>query len=151
MQASVNPISSPGAGTQSTVGSSSVYGLTQLSASAPAYTGTYQLIPSSVGPSSSSQKEHPFPERPGQPECQYYVKTGDCKFGSSCRYHHPRELIVPKTEVALSPFGLPLRPVSAFLKLLCIIMLYVSAETIFLIFLEGQSFLCNAVAWLMTT
>ncbi|KAH9683289.1 zinc finger CCCH domain-containing protein 58 [Citrus sinensis] len=110
---SLNPISSPGTGTQSSVGSSSIYGITQLSASAPAYTGTYQSLPSSVGPSSSSQKEHPFPERPGQQECQYYMKTGDCKFGSSCRFHHPRELIVPKMDVTLSPFGLPLRPGAA--------------------------------------
>ncbi|GAY36012.1 hypothetical protein CUMW_019820 [Citrus unshiu] len=115
---SLNPISSPGTGTQSSVGSSSIYGITQLSASAPAYTGTYQSLPSSVGPSSSSQKEHPFPERPGQQECQYYMKTGDCKFGSSCRFHHPRELIVPKMDVTLSPFGLPLRPVSFFWHLL---------------------------------
>lgn len=118
VQTSLNPISSPGTGTQSSVGSSSIYGITQLSASAPAYTGTYQSLPSSVGPSSSSQKEHPFPERPGQQECQYYMKTGDCKFGSSCRFHHPRELIVPKMDVTLSPFGLPLRPVSFFWHLL---------------------------------
>ncbi|KAL5852466.1 hypothetical protein ACOSQ3_007584 [Xanthoceras sorbifolium] len=104
--APVNPVASPG--TQPTVGSSSIYGLTQLSPSAAAYPGSYQTMPTSVGPSSSSQKE--FPERPGQPECQYYLKTGDCKFGSSCRYHHPREVIVPKTDVILSPIGLPLRP-----------------------------------------
>ncbi|XP_060175315.1 zinc finger CCCH domain-containing protein 32-like, partial [Lycium barbarum] len=32
-------------------------------------------------------EEKHFPERPGEPVCQYYMKTGDCKFGSSCRYH----------------------------------------------------------------
>ncbi|TXG71769.1 hypothetical protein EZV62_000348 [Acer yangbiense] len=108
---SVNPVASPG--TQPTVGSSSIYGIhPQLSASAAAYPGSYQSMPTSVGLSSSNQKE--FPERPGQPECQYFLKTGDCKFGSSCRYHHPREVIVPKTDVVLSPVGLPLRPVSPF-------------------------------------
>ncbi|KAI8561597.1 hypothetical protein RHMOL_Rhmol04G0352600 [Rhododendron molle] len=102
------PVASPSA--QSTVGTTPVYGLTQLSPSAPAYTGAYLPLPSSAGPSSSSQKERMFPERPGQPECQYFMKTGDCKFGSSCRYHHPAEWSPPKTIFALSPMGLPLRP-----------------------------------------
>ena len=88
-----------------------MYGLTPLSPSAPAYTGPYTHLPSSVGPSSSGQKEQTFPERPGQPECQYYLRTGDCKFGSSCRYHHPSEWDTPKTTCVLSPMGLPLRPV----------------------------------------
>ncbi|XP_014618720.1 zinc finger CCCH domain-containing protein ZFN-like isoform X4 [Glycine max] len=37
------------------------------------------------------QRENIFPERPGQPECQFYMKTGDCKFGAVCRFHHPQE------------------------------------------------------------
>lgn len=118
VQTPVNPVASPG--TQHTAASSSIYGMTTLSASAPAYTGAYQTIPSTVGPSSSSQKEQSFPERPGQQECQYYMKTGECKFGSSCKYHHPREMTVSKTDVNLSPMGLPLRPVSTLSQLLCI-------------------------------
>ena len=106
MQAPASP------GTQSTVGSSSIFGVTPLSPSAPAYTGSYQPVPSSLGPSSSFHQEQSFPERPGQPECQYYMKTGNCKYGSSCRYHHPPEVISPKADVILSPLGLPLRPVS---------------------------------------
>lgn len=109
VQAHVSPVASPN--TQQGVGSGSVYGITQLSPSAPAYTGAYQPMPTSIGPSSSSQKEQSFPERPGQPECQYYMKTGDCKFGSSCRYHHPPEFIAPRTTVVLNPIGLPMRPV----------------------------------------
>ncbi|KAJ0977323.1 hypothetical protein J5N97_012797 [Dioscorea zingiberensis] len=31
-----------------------------------------------------------FPDRPGQPECQYFMKTGSCKFKSSCKFHHPK-------------------------------------------------------------
>ncbi|XP_052312629.1 zinc finger CCCH domain-containing protein 34 isoform X2 [Populus trichocarpa] len=108
--APVSPVASPNA--QPAVGSGSVYGISPLSPSAPAYTGAYQSIPTAKGPSSSSQKEHVFPERPGQPECQYYMKTGDCKFESSCRYHHPPELVTSKTNVVLSPMGLPLRPAS---------------------------------------
>ncbi|XWS53650.1 hypothetical protein CRYUN_Cryun10bG0018900 [Craigia yunnanensis] len=106
-----NPYPAPASpGTQPTVGSSSIFGVTPLSPSAPAYTGSYQPVPSSIGPSSSILKEQSFPERPGQPECQYYMKTGDCKYGSSCRYHHPPEVIAPKADVILSPLGLPLRP-----------------------------------------
>ncbi|XP_039126580.1 zinc finger CCCH domain-containing protein 34-like isoform X2 [Dioscorea cayenensis subsp. rotundata] len=31
-----------------------------------------------------------FPDRPGQPECQHFMKTGSCKFKSSCKFHHPK-------------------------------------------------------------
>lgn len=55
-------------------------------------------------------QETVFPERPGQPECQYYMKTGDCKFGSTCRYHHPKDRATPSPTCHLSPMGLPLRP-----------------------------------------
>lgn len=102
--APISPVPSPG--TQPAVGSG-YYGIAHVSP--PTYNGIYQSLPS-FGPSSSSQKEQSFPERPGQPECHYYMKTGDCKFGSSCRYHHPPELIAPKTNVLLGPNGLPLRP-----------------------------------------
>lgn len=25
----------------------------------------------------------------GQPDCDYFMKTGDCKYRSACRYNHP--------------------------------------------------------------
>ncbi|TKW00619.1 hypothetical protein SEVIR_8G122800v4 [Setaria viridis] len=56
------------------------------------------------------QRENVFPERPDQPECQFYMKTGDCKFGAVCKFHHPRERIIPTPNCALSSLGLPLRP-----------------------------------------
>ena len=59
----------------------------------------------------SSNKEQSFPQRPGEPDCQYFMRTGDCKFGASCRFHHPLEAAPPKG-VNLSNIGLPLRPVS---------------------------------------
>ncbi|KAI3757053.1 hypothetical protein L6452_04586 [Arctium lappa] len=55
-------------------------------------------------------RENVFPERPGQPDCQFYMKTGDCKFGAVCRFHHPRERVIPTPDCVLSPIGLPLRP-----------------------------------------
>ncbi|KAF5738688.1 hypothetical protein HS088_TW13G01589 [Tripterygium wilfordii] len=73
-QYEVSPVGIPS--TQPTVGSGSVYGVAQLSPSIPGYTGPYQPLPSSTGPSSSSQKEYPLTERSGQPECQYFMKTG---------------------------------------------------------------------------
>ncbi|KAK6130487.1 hypothetical protein DH2020_035745 [Rehmannia glutinosa] len=108
VQAPVSPVASPG--TQPAVGASPIYGITQLSPSATAYTGPYLSITSSAGPSSSNLKEHAFPERPGQPECQYYLRTGDCKFGATCKYHHPPEWSAAKINFVLSPMGLPLRP-----------------------------------------
>ncbi|KAG6525267.1 zinc finger CCCH domain-containing protein ZFN-like [Zingiber officinale] len=66
--------------------------------------------------SNSKHRERPdfslpqnLPERPDQPECQYYMKTGSCKYGISCKYHHPKE----HNQAAIGtigPLGLPLRP-----------------------------------------
>ncbi|XP_021993458.1 zinc finger CCCH domain-containing protein 37 isoform X1 [Helianthus annuus] len=30
-----------------------------------------------------------YPQRPGQMECDHYMKTGECMFGERCRFHHP--------------------------------------------------------------
>jgi serine/threonine-protein kinase/endoribonuclease IRE1 len=46
-----------------------------------------------------------FPERPGQPICDFYQKTGHCRFGEACKFDHP-----PQFAVRLNPRGLPLRP-----------------------------------------
>lgn len=86
-----------------------IYGITQLPSPTTAFTGHFQPSGSSTGPSGSSQKEPSLPERPDQQDCHHYMKTGECKFGSSCRYHHPRDTGAPK--VIFSPAGLPLRPV----------------------------------------
>lgn len=64
--------------------------------------------PGHFQPNRTQTETHP--ERPGQPECQYYIKTGDCKFGFACRYHHPRERVSQSSTCVLSPIGLPLRP-----------------------------------------
>ena len=46
-----------------------------------------------------------LPQRPGEPECIYYLRNGKCKYGSSCKYHHPprrnngRETILPTNQV----------------------------------------------------
>lgn len=30
-----------------------------------------------------------YPERPGEPDCTYYIRTGSCGYGERCRYNHP--------------------------------------------------------------
>uniref|UniRef100_A0A1J3IIP3 Zinc finger CCCH domain-containing protein 34 n=1 Tax=Noccaea caerulescens TaxID=107243 RepID=A0A1J3IIP3_NOCCA len=104
-QASLSAMPSPG--TQPSIGSSSVYRIAPLSPSASAYTVTYHQAGAS---SNISKEQQSFPQRPDQPECQYFMRTGDCKFGSSCRYHHPLDAVAPNTGVLLSSIGLPLRP-----------------------------------------
>ncbi|GFZ12778.1 floral homeotic protein [Actinidia rufa] len=37
-----------------------------------------------------------LPERPSEPPCaQFYVKTGKCKFGATCKFHHPKDIQLP--------------------------------------------------------
>ncbi|WVZ89533.1 hypothetical protein U9M48_035917, partial [Paspalum notatum var. saurae] len=50
-----------------------------------------------------------YPERPGQPECQHFVKSGFCKYRMKCRFHHPRSH-EPAPLTGLSPIGLPIKP-----------------------------------------
>ncbi|XP_071702333.1 zinc finger CCCH domain-containing protein ZFN-like [Rutidosis leptorrhynchoides] len=93
---------------QQTAGNSQIYGTSRqndaaneaLQGAYSSYRTGYYALPS----------ENVFPERPDQPECQFYMKTGDCKFGAVCRFHHPRERILPMPDCVLSPMGLPLRP-----------------------------------------
>lgn len=42
---------------------------------------------------------------------QYYLKTGTCKFGASCKFHHPRHVVGSLSNVPLNISGYPLRPV----------------------------------------
>ncbi|XP_073054448.1 zinc finger CCCH domain-containing protein 34-like isoform X1 [Primulina eburnea] len=105
--ASVSPVASPS--TQPTSGAGPVYGLAPLYPSATAYAGPYLSVTSSGGLSRSSLEEHAFAERPGQLECRYYLRNGHCRFGPTCKYHHPPEWNAPKTDFVLSLIGLPLR------------------------------------------
>ncbi|XP_010260865.1 PREDICTED: zinc finger CCCH domain-containing protein 37 isoform X2 [Nelumbo nucifera] len=56
-----------------------------------------------------------YPQRPGQIECDYYMKTGECKFGERCKFHHPIDRSAPMTKqaqqqnVKLTLAGLPRR------------------------------------------
>ncbi|XP_062014158.1 uncharacterized protein LOC133730620 [Rosa rugosa] len=51
-----------------------------------------------------------YPERLGQPVCQYYMRTGMSKFGATCKYHHPKQGGGSAAPVSLNYYGYPLRP-----------------------------------------
>lgn len=59
-------------------------------------------------PKKVSDCDHP--ERPGQPECQFFMKTGTCKFQSACKFHHPKSRHPKVADISISSIGLPLRP-----------------------------------------
>ena len=42
------------------------------------------------------------------------MRTGTCKFGASCKYHHPRQRGGDSVTVSLNYMGFPLRPVCLF-------------------------------------
>ena len=46
-----------------------------------------------------------YPRRPGALPCDFFVKTGHCRFADGCRFDHP-----PEHSVARTPGGHPLRP-----------------------------------------
>ncbi|CAH8346211.1 unnamed protein product [Eruca vesicaria subsp. sativa] len=72
---------------------------------------TYSANNSLAATSSFSQlSAEEFPERPDQPECSYYVKTGDCKFKYKCKYHHPKNRLPKQSPSSFNDKGLPLRP-----------------------------------------
>ncbi|XP_042442347.1 zinc finger CCCH domain-containing protein ZFN-like isoform X1 [Zingiber officinale] len=66
-------------------------------------------VPSMNDLRSSSSTSGIFPERPDEPDCEYYMKTGSCKYGSSCKYNHPKGRN-QEADCAIGPYGLPLRP-----------------------------------------
>ncbi|CAA7049469.1 unnamed protein product [Microthlaspi erraticum] len=65
-----------------------------------------QQVQNSTGPIRSSEKiedtfrrmkvnednmeqSSPYPDRPGERDCPFYLRTGQCGYGNSCRYNHP--------------------------------------------------------------
>ncbi|XP_047322268.1 zinc finger CCCH domain-containing protein 12-like [Impatiens glandulifera] len=64
---------------------------------------------SSIPPLSTTVNSY-LPERPDKPECRNYLSTGNCKYGSGCKYHHPRDRSPQWAAYTLGPLGLPMRP-----------------------------------------
>jgi hypothetical protein len=64
----------------------------------------------------SVTQKQTFSERPGQPDCPYFLKTGECRFGVTCQYHHPKERFEKSSESMFNPSGPPLHYVSDFVQ-----------------------------------
>lgn len=75
--------------------------------SAPALEG---IARKGIGSTPRKVPDGDYPERPGQPECQFFMKTGTCKFKSACKFHHPKSRLPKTSDVNVNPVGLPLRP-----------------------------------------
>nr|KAJ0203873.1 hypothetical protein LSAT_V11C500296670 [Lactuca sativa] len=73
------------------------------------YMGSLSLVSSGSIYGGPGSIEQPYssgstnlPERPREPECRYFMHTGNCKYGSNCKYHHPKEKIA---QLAASSLG----------------------------------------------
>jgi hypothetical protein len=44
-----------------------------------------------------------LPERPGEANCVYYLRTGACGYGEGCRYNHPRDRAAAVSRPTTSP------------------------------------------------
>lgn len=42
-----------------------------------------------LGGSGGAMMMQLLPQRPDEPDCIYFLKNGRCKYGATCRYHHP--------------------------------------------------------------
>lgn len=80
-----------------------------------------------------------YPERPGEPDCTYYLRTGLCRFGMSCRFNHPpdRNLVnipaFPNCDYLSYCFESP----DVFLLSNVIVVMYISSIVMDHVWLEG--------------
>jgi len=44
-----------------------------------------------------------LPQRPGDKECNFFLKTGRCQYGPRCKFHHPLD----KVPGGVLPMGFP--------------------------------------------
>eukprot|EP00242_Pyramimonas_sp_CCMP2087_P002397 CAMPEP_0198227076 /NCGR_PEP_ID=MMETSP1445-20131203/107785_1 /TAXON_ID=36898 /ORGANISM="Pyramimonas sp., Strain CCMP2087" /LENGTH=290 /DNA_ID=CAMNT_0043907033 /DNA_START=406 /DNA_END=1275 /DNA_ORIENTATION=+ len=49
----------------------------------------------------------PYPERPGVQECSFFIRTGTCRYGATCKYHHPSDKVLPSYSLANESFHVP--------------------------------------------
>ncbi|KAL8147111.1 zinc finger CCCH domain-containing protein 37-like [Apium graveolens] len=63
-----------------------------------------------------------LPVRPGETDCPFYLKTGSCKYGATCRYNHPERYainppVAPASFVApTSHFSIGFNPSASYLQ-----------------------------------
>ncbi len=90
-------------------GSVTCFGLQGLSEAVWHMTIQQQQQP--LPPPQDGGMDHPagqqgqFPERLGEPDCVYYMRTGMCGFGQSCRFNHPPNRKLVRRDILItSPF-----------------------------------------------
>ncbi|KAH7289724.1 hypothetical protein KP509_30G016300 [Ceratopteris richardii] len=76
--------------------------LSLLSGSLPDY--GYNLSQTAELGLSSLTSTAAYPQRPGEQTCSFYMKTGVCKFASTCKFHHPIDRKEPPTKVTLAGY-----------------------------------------------
>lgn len=52
---------------------------------------------------SENESEALYPVRPGAEDCAFYMRTGSCKFGSTCKFNHP---LPNPTNIQVSEYAL---------------------------------------------
>ena len=45
-------------------------------------------LPAIIQDQAADSKHYPI--RPGEPDCSYFLKSGTCKFGATCKFNHPQ-------------------------------------------------------------
>ena len=64
-----------------------------------------QLSTSSASRNVHNQYRDVLPQRPNEPDCIYYLRNGKCKYGATCKYHHPptgHDTSINKETIALN-------------------------------------------------
>jgi Zinc finger C-x8-C-x5-C-x3-H type (and similar) len=62
-----------------------------------------QMMLNSVGPDTNGMVVQFLPQRTDEPDCIYFLKNGRCKYGATCRYHHPVPPQGPRRVVDTKP------------------------------------------------
>ncbi len=52
----------------------------------------------------------PLPQRPGEKECTFFLRTGRCQYGMRCRFHHPMEKLAAITGGPAHPHAHAMHP-----------------------------------------
>lgn len=76
---------------QSQMPVAAINGQPVLMNTAPRKIDAPQLVMNPVGTDSNGghMMVQFLPQRPDEPDCIYFLKNGRCKYGATCRYHHP--------------------------------------------------------------
>lgn len=73
--------------------------VTVASGRTPLETATQVVAVSPRGPELTHMMVQFLPQRPEEPDCIYFLKNGRCKYGATCRYHHPIQPYPQTTQI----------------------------------------------------